>query len=413
MTNRPFRPFDHERDINAVKRIFMEVGWLDDNDDALAVLSNHLLAGETEVATINDEAECSVHWTPGTIQYQAETLLLGIVASVTTSHIARKLGFAKELTARSLARQFDQGMAVSALGMFDQGFYNKVGYGTGSYEHIMQFDPATLQVDHPFRPPTRLSSGNFADIHHALVHRQKFHGSVVIYPASIVEAEMCWTEHPFGLGYFDGPDKTLTHFIWGTMKGEHGPYEIAMRAYQNPEQLMELLALIKSLGDQVNSFRVVEFGEIQLQDLLRQPFRIGRSTKGGIFEQSHQTTAFWQMRILNLEACLASTHLPGPGVRFNLALTDPVTDILAGESHWAGLTGNWVITLGEESKASIGVESGLPTLRATVNAFSRMWLGVRPASSLAVTDELQASPGLLAALDQVLRLPEPHCGWEF
>ena len=37
---------------------------------------------------------------------------------------------------------------------------------------------------------------------------------------------------------------------------------------------------------------------------------------------------------------------------------------------------------------------GLPTLTATVSAFTRMWLGVRPATGLTITDDLQ---GLLSS----------------
>ena len=33
MTNRPFRPFDFDRDLKAVQRIWIECGWIDDEDD--------------------------------------------------------------------------------------------------------------------------------------------------------------------------------------------------------------------------------------------------------------------------------------------------------------------------------------------------------------------------------------------
>jgi len=53
----------------------------------------------------------------------------------------------------------------------------------------------------------------------------------------------------------------------------------------------------------------------------------------------------------------------------------------------------------------------LPTLEATVNAFTRLWLGVQPASGLAITDDIAGPPELLAALDRRLRLPAPHMDW--
>jgi hypothetical protein len=64
-----------------------------------------------------------------------------------------------------------------------------------------------------------------------------------------------------------------------------------------------------------------------------------------------------------------------------------------------------------------GLESGrdasLPTLRAGVGAFTRLWLGVRPATGLAVTDRLVGQRELLAGLDEALRLPDPRPDWDF
>ena len=413
MSNQSYRAYEPERDAKAIIRIWQEVGWLKDDAKEIAALMDVLQIGSVDVATLDDTAECVTQWTSGSLRYQDETLALGAVLAVTTSHIARKLGFAKGLTARSLAQQYEQGMEVSALGMFDQGFYDKLGYGTGTSENRIQFDPATLTVEYPFRPPTRLRLDQHQELHQALSQRQMFHGSIVLEPAAVIQSLMRWTEKPFGLGYFDGPGETLSHFIWGSTEGEHGPYEIYAHAYQGKEQLLELLALIKSLADQVSSFKMREPGEIQFQDLLKQPFRTRRQSQGGSHAQSFHAAAYWQLRILNLESCLAKTHCPGPGVSFNLTLTDPVAELLEGDTRWSGLAGDWCIHLGEESSARAGTEAGLPQMQATINAFSRMWFGVRSASSLAVTDVLEAEPELLHSLDSVLRLPRPHFGWDF
>jgi predicted acetyltransferase len=413
MTNRPFRFFDFERDIKAVQRIWLECGWIDDNKDDRDTCATFFKTGETEIATINDEAECSVHWTPGTMQYQKESVNLGAVTAVTTSHVARKQGFARDLTARSLARQYDAGMEVSALGIFDQGFYNLLGYGNGPYETHIKFDPSTIMAGGSFRPPTRLTSENYREVHTAMSQRKAFHGAVNLEPPENTLAEMRWTEKPFGLGYFDGPDGRLSHFIWGEMKDENGPYRITLRAYQTNEQLRELLALIKSLGDQVSSIITLEFGEFQFQDLLKLPFRTRRNSRGSPHEQLLQSIAYWQLRILDLEACLAKTHLPGPGVRFNLRLTDPLDDLLGSDFSYRGLGGDWIIDLGAESSAKPGHDKSLPVLNASINAFSRLWLGVRPASNLIITDDLAGEDALIRALDDAVRLPKPHFGWDF
>ena len=407
-----FRDYDVNRDLSAVKRIWKECGWVDSEEQAAAI-EGFFSVGEAIIATIDDEAECCVHGTPGTIQYQQEVLGLGAVTAVTTSHIARKQGFARKLTALLLARQAEAGTDVSALGMFDQGFYDKIGFGTGCYENWITFDPATLQVNYPFRPPKRLTVDDYVAIHGAMMSRKKEHGNVCLVPAELVKAELKWTEKPFGLGYYDGPGNTLSHFIWGEAKEEYGPYIITFRAYQTKDQLLELLALIKSLGDQVTQISTLEFGEIQLQDLLKQPLRTRRATLKGKFEQVTRATAYWQMRMLNLDSCLAKTHLNTPGVRFNLQLNDPVSDHLEDGNNWQGISGDYIIELGSESSATKGQNKSLPTLKASVNAFSRMWFGIRPASSLAITDQLQGDETLLRSLDNSLRLPKPHLGWDF
>ncbi len=60
-----------------------------------------------------------------------------------------------------------------------------------------------------------------------------------------------------------------------------------------------------------------------------------------------------------------------------------------------------------------GADPALPTLAASVGAFTRMWLGVRPATGLAATDDLFGPQELLERLDRVLRLPDPKPDWDF
>jgi hypothetical protein len=119
------------------------------------------------------------------------------------------------------------------------------------------------------------------------------------------------------------------------------------------------------------------------------------------------------MRICDVGACLAATKLQGEPVRFNLDLSDPIEDLLDEEWDWRGVGGEYVVTLGAESAATTGHESGLPTLRASIGAFTRMWLGVRPVTGLATTDDLEGPGDLLADLDRVLRLPTPKPDWDF
>ncbi|MBU7014544.1 MAG: hypothetical protein HXS43_06915 [Theionarchaea archaeon] len=152
---------------------------------------------------------------------------------------------------------------------------------------------------------------------------------------------------------------------------------------------------------------------LQLQDLLEMPFRIRQVTQKSAFENRMQTYAYWQMRILNLEECLEKTHLPGGEISFNLVLSDPIEAILPADVPWKGVSGTYVVTLGPSSHAEVGKDGTLPTLKASVGAFTRLWLRVRPATGLAATDDVHGPQELLDDLDRVLCIPEPHPDWDF
>ncbi len=136
-------------------------------------------------------------------------------------------------------------------------------------------------------------------------------------------------------------------------------------------------------------------------------------SRGGEYEQRIECNAYWQMRICDLPKCLDQTHLPGDDVRFNLRLTDPIERFLPENAPWRGVAGEYVVSLGPSSCARRGADSSLATLEASVNAFTRMWLGVRPATGLAITDDLCGPSQLLEQLDRVLRLPDPKPDWDF
>ena len=71
------------------------------------------------------------------------------------------------------------------------------------------------------------------------------------------------------------------------------------------------------------------------------------------------------------------------------------------------------LTLGGASRAESGNDPDLPLMECSVNAFTRLLWGVRQASSLALTDELNAPADLLARLDETIVLQPPNTGWDF
>ena len=86
---------------------------------------------------------------------------------------------------------------------------------------------------------------------------------------------------------------------------------------------------------------------------------------------------------------------------------------VASPIFWSTVGGDWVVTLGEACTAAAGRDDALPMLEASVNAFTRLWIGARSAESLALTDDLRGPGALLAALTARWRLPEPTTDWDY
>ena len=409
-----FRPYENEKDRDAVHRIWRECGWLEDEQDAMDIV---LGIGRRTVAEMDGAAECFVMTALGEMRHLDEDLPFSLVYAVTTSRVARKQGLAGRLTARCVAADAVDGALVSGLGAFELGYYDRLGFGTGGYDHMFEFDPAQLRMPDGLkvRPPKRLTAGDYVEMHLNRCRRRRCHVSCVFADDRTTKSEVEWGKHGFGLGYRDRPGGGFSHHIWLDTGGnaEQGPYRVRWMAYETREQLLELLGLIRNLGDQVRLVRMTEPNGMQLLDLLEQPTRMRFITKGSKLAQELRFMAWWQMRILDLEACLARTKLPLGPVSFNLRLSDPIETLLPEDAPWRGVGGDWIVTLGPASSAARGARADLPTMEASVNAFSRLWLGVRPASGLAVTDRLAAPKELLDELDRVVVLPVPYPDWDF
>jgi hypothetical protein len=422
MSNEPiYRLLDTERDLDDVQRLWREVGWIDKVPDPF--LPDAFAVGRTLVAEIEETVECAVLTVPGEIRYQHSDLPLCAVAAVTTSHIARRLGLAKQLTARSLAHAGEQGAAVAALGMFDQGFYDKLGFANASYDHRLVFDPATLNLDVPYRAPRRLTIDDYELMHTAMASRLRAHGGCVLSSPLTLKAELGWVEGGFGLGFHgaagQSPTTELTHFLWLQPDKEHGPVRVVLIAYRTIPQLLELLGVLQSLADQVYSVGMVEPPELQLQTLLRQPFRMRNLTKDSRHANSHRAFTWWQLRVMDVAACVAARSYEGPPVRFNLQLEDPLTGLLDGSDvTWRGCGGYYEVTLAQHSSAqhkpdAQALDPLLPLVQANVNTFTRLLFGIMPATSLAAVEGLQLPSALLPLLDAALNLPPTQATWDF
>ncbi|GAB4454834.1 MAG: hypothetical protein Kow00120_24570 [Anaerolineae bacterium] len=406
------RPYSPEKDRAAAHRIWYEVGWLRDKSKAEA-MDIFIEGGRALVADFDGEAECLAASMPGTMRYLDEDLPWSCVTAVTTSRVARKQGLAARLTAQLVAADAAEGALVAGLGIFEQGYYDRLGFGTGVYEHWLSFDPAQLAVDVTPRMPRRLTPDDWERVHAAFLARRRGHGSITVTPPEFTQGRILRIPgHTFGLGYEASPGGEITHHLWALAEGMNGPYFILWMTYQTRAQFLELMALLRGLGDQVRVVRMREPEDVQLQDLIRQPLRFRQLTRHADFENANHASAYLQMRICDLPGCLERTHLRSGEARFNLKLSDPITRFLDEGAPWRGTGGDYVVTLGPCSGAEPGTDPALPTLTASVGAFTRLWLGVRLATGLAFTDALSGPDALLETLDQVLCLPTPRTDWE-
>jgi GNAT superfamily N-acetyltransferase len=382
-------------DLADVQRIWQECGWVD--EDEAEHLDDFLADADTVVAELEGDAEACTSIHDGSLHHTGTDLPLAVVSSVTTSRVGRKQGLARATLDTALKRAVGRGAAVSMLGMFEQGFYDRSGFGTGAEMLMLRVDPAQLSSDLPYRPPVRLTLDDVPEMVDALHRRQPVHGAVTLPSVAMRRADRSWDDGGFGLGYRDD-DGRLTHFLWCSAKGEWGPYDVREWAWQDRDQLLELLGVLRSLGDQVRTLILPEPAQVQLQPLVQQLVRMKITRDTGDHRVLLWASAWWQARILDLQACIAALP-PSEELSCNLQVTDPLElDTVAGE---------WLLRLGPTPTVERGREEGLPDLAISVNSLTRLWLGVRPASTLAATDELDASPELLEALDRVIRLPRP------
>ncbi|MFP4427571.1 MAG: GNAT family N-acetyltransferase [Spirochaetaceae bacterium] len=401
-------------DLEQAQRVWKEVGWIIDKDyEPLRIL---LEDSRTEVGLLRGAVESMAITEEGSFRYLDEDLPMTVVAAVTTSLIARRQGLAGRTTAQALRTGAEAGDLVAALGIFDQGYYDRLGFGTMPYTHRIAFDPAQLIVPEVRRAPHRFDASHSEAIHRSRLGRMRGHGSVNIRSSTHTRTGMLENKESRGLGFYDESGE-ISHHMWGRIEDEHGPFHIWWTAYRNYEELMELLSLLRSLADQVHLVHMEEPRGIVLQDFLKTPFKFRRSTAKGKLEQTIITAAASQLRLLDIPRAVEKMRLPAVAGResleFNLTIDDPVERYLPEDAQWRGCGGSYVVRLGERCSAERGRGRRLPQLRVSIGGFSQLWSGARTVEHLHLRGVLETDANTRERLGRLISLPIPGFEWLF
>jgi predicted acetyltransferase len=146
--------------------------------------------------------------------------------------------------------------------------------------------------------------------------------------------------------------------------------------------------------------------------MLKRPFRSQAVAEEGKYAAEQSACAWYQLRILDIPACINALSYSGRDIVFQLNVEDPVDEMLAGDDSWRPVGGSFDVTLGQHAAVKPAQDKSLPALTCTINTLSRLIWGVSSASNLAISDGLQAPVSLLTALDGVFT-PNPKPGWDF
>lgn len=408
------RRYVPETDREGLLRVWSETGWYPKYEKAkLGVMADFAAQTPTWVGCFNGDVEALVVTTDGTVQYDTRRLPFVGIMAVVVGRVTRKMGIGGLLTARAILDAVERGAAVAGLGAFEQGFYDRMGFGTSAYRTRVSFDPAHLITRVKARPPRRVSVDEWEDMHAARCRRRQAHGSLNLDLSFTGRTALVPVADPIILGYDDGPNGGLSHYVvlGNAPNPDLGPYEIWFMVWETDKQFQELIAVLAGQGDQILKMSIIQPPGIQWQDLLTMPIRQFESTRGSRFAGGITALGDRQLRILDLGACVGAVVHDGAPLSFNLALSDPIERYLPDDAPWRGVAGQYVVHLGEASSVVRDTDHALPTLQASIGAFTRMWFGVRPASGLMLTDELDGPPELIAALDKAFSLPEPQFDW--
>ncbi len=409
--------YDPERHHRDIVRIWEECGWIERGNAELAsALSTFAAAHRSWVLEADGAAEVAVFLADGVMRCFDSDLPFSAVTAVTAGLVYRQRGGAGRLLARALAQDAAAGKVVAGLGVFDIGFYDRLGFGTGCYEKWYQFDPGDLRVPRLDRAPQRLTIADAEHIHASRCATPARHGDCYLTDPRLTSSEMILEKGGFGLGFREGNE--ISHHIWFQAEDlEKSTWRVLWYSYRTKRQFIELLSLIASFRDQVRSVYIHEPSWMQIQELVDRPFRAEVIRRGTDQPSLINADAYWQARILDVPRAVAAIPGANDEVQFSLNLSDPIDRHLTADADpWTGCAGQYQVKLGAEPSAkrvSDRSDKSLQTLSCSIGSFTRLWLGVVEPQTLKALGEIDAPEELIDDLARCLPTIRPQRSWDF
>ena len=126
-----------------------------------------------------------------------------------------------------------------------------------------------------------------------------------------------------------------------------------------------------------------------------------------------RSIAYQQLRICNLENCIKAVKYQGESYSFNLSLTDPINDFLEEGDKVYTCEGDFTVTIGTESSIKNGLIESLPLIKGNINGFTRLWIGIIPATTIGLVEDLQIDDVLIDNLVNTFYKPEARSDLDY
>ena len=343
-------------------------------------------AGSACVTRIDGDAECMVVWrTRPKSDISRKDLPFSAVAGRPSHPASHENKGLAGTTHRTLGRTRSKRRAHSYQGLsfFEQGYYDRLGFGTAQYEDWIGFDPALLNVPFPARPPKTIHHRRLRTrMHQSRLASKKTNTAFVTFPDPNMDPQrqMRHQERLRPRATSTKP-QTKSHTTSGaatTTMQNTAPTSSNGWLTRPPEQFLELMGIIRSpRRSSPNDQHEPAPPHPDTRPPQRNPSKTEWTTsksKFATFSRSHRLLAKPHQRPTQMPR--KNTPPRAPTTQFNLQLTDPIDDFLPEDETWKSTTG----PIHHHPRTRIlrdprHTKKTSQTLKTTTSAFSRMWLG--------------------------------------